>query len=264
MSASTLKLNHGFTHASLFEFENLQRLDGMFLARLKTDDAARHEQLLAYRRGNHGFTTLQISELLLACGPVLEEFIGELFGIQDAMHLTHDATLAHGPVFEFKKQFVQRRARKRRLKKEEIEDFAELDAWLARALKQAGLEMPDRELAVAHYAQTLLANIDGNAAEIEQLTRWCIRALTAPAGKTAVHGWPSFKLPVPTDHDNLVPLVRMDKDPAKRESVDDLFIHSTSLMIVDKRGNLRAKVETDEPGYESKLVAIVRALTKER
>ena len=58
--------------------------------------------------------------------------------------------------------------------------------------------------------------------------------------------------------------IAVEKDPAKRESPEDMFIHSTSFMIIDKRGNLRAKVETDEPKSEEKIVAFVRALTKER
>lgn len=63
---------------------------------------------------------------------------------------------------------------------------------------------------------------------------------------------------------NSLEFIAVEKDPAKRESPEDMFIHSTSFMIIDKRGNLRAKVETDEPKSEEKIVAIVRALTKER
>src|SRR5687768_5533273 len=130
MPPSSLKLKLGFTYASLFDLESLQRLDELFLARLRENDAALHEQLLAYRRGDHGFTPVQLSELLIACGPVLEQLVGELFGIEDALRITHDATVAHDPVFEFKKLFVLRRARRRLIRKEEIENFAELDEWL--------------------------------------------------------------------------------------------------------------------------------------
>ena len=82
MSTPVLTLNHGFSYASLFELENLQRLDDMFLARLRTGDARLHEQLLAYRRGDPGLTALQVSELLLACAPLLDEVIADLFGIR--------------------------------------------------------------------------------------------------------------------------------------------------------------------------------------
>lgn len=216
MPAPALKLNHGFTFASLHEFESLQRLDQLFLARLKTHDAALHGQLLAYRGGNHGLSALQVSELLLACGPRLEAFVIELFGIEQAARRTHDATVAHAPVLEFKKLFVQRRARKRLLKKEDIESFAELDRWLNAALTDAGLKLPDSELALAKFGMSLLTDEKANADGIEKLTRWCLRALTTPEGKAAVEGWTSFKLPIPTDHEHLVPIVRMERDAANR------------------------------------------------
>ncbi len=240
MSAPAPKLNHGFTYSSLFQLESLQRLDAMFLARLLALDPMRQEQLLAYRGGDHGFTPLQVSELLLACGPVLEDIVAELFGIQPPLALTHDATVAHTPVFEFKKQFVQRRARKRVLKKEAIESFAELDAWLRRELHEDGLDVLDRELSIAKYAVELLTDAEANGKDIEQLTRWCIRALTTVEGKATVHGWASFKLPIPTDHDNLVPLVRMDKDAARRfHGPAEHFRHRDGFKLTDPRMNER-------------------------
>ncbi len=243
MPASSLKLKHGFAYESLFQFESLQRLDAMFLAHLMAHDATRYEQLLAYRRGDHGYTTLQISELLLACGPVLEAFVGELFGIEDALGLTREATVTHNPVFEFKKHFVQRRARKRLLKKEEFENFAQLDQWLAAALAAHGLTLADRELAIGKFGVDLLKDEKANADDVEKLTRWCIRALTTPEGKAAVHGWSSFKLPRPTDFDNLVPLVRMEQDPAKRfHGEPEHFRRRDGFTLTDLRMNQRSVV----------------------
>ena len=42
-------------------------------------------------------------------------------------------------------------------------------------------------------------------------------------------------------------MTALDKEPAKMESATDLFIHSTILVVVDKRGQVRASIET-EPG----------------
>ena len=67
------------------------------------------------------------------------------------------------------------------MKKEEIESFAELDQWLNDLLK----DNEDRELAIAMQAQTWLADKDSFEKEIEQLTRWCIRAMTIRAGPSA-------------------------------------------------------------------------------
>ncbi len=215
MTTAVLSLAFGFRFADLSTAEGLARLDQRFLAFLRGQDEALHERLIAYRSGT-ALTGLEISELLLAVAPHLETFLGELFGLKQELAALRAATLSHDPVFAFKKQFVQRRARRRLAKKEEIESFAELDTWLTRALKSAGLDDPDRELAIARFAATLLADEKTNAEPIEKLTRFCLRALNSPDGQKVVAGWVSFKLPNPRDHANLVPIHFMPHDRAKR------------------------------------------------
>jgi len=205
----------GLTYADLHTLEGLSRLDAEYLRRLKAQDAVRYDQLLAVRAGRV-LSPLENSELLLACSPLLDAVIADLFGIRTQIDTARGATLAHNPVFVFKKLFVQRRARRRLLKKEEFETFAQLDAWLSSVLQQAGAADADRELAIARFAETLLADEPGNADHIEKLTRWCIRALTVPEGQQAVHGWVSFKLPNGVDFANLVPIQIITKDGAER------------------------------------------------
>src|SRR5438105_3290590 len=113
MSNTELKLNNGYRFAQLFERETLERLDADYLARLRARDAGLHDKLLRYRTSDgQAFTRVEISELLLACAPPLEELIAELFGIQDAVARKRAATLAHDPIFVFKHDFVLKRARR--------------------------------------------------------------------------------------------------------------------------------------------------------
>ena len=63
--------------------------------------------------------------------------------------------------------------------------------------------------------------------------------------------------------DNLK-LTRIEKEERDRESVNDLFIHSTIFVIVDKRGQLRATVETDQPDSLTKARQLVEELLHER
>ncbi len=205
----------GFTYEDLFRQEGLEKLDRDFLARLALCNPLHHSQLLAYRAGE-AFSTLQVSELLLAAGPVLEEFLSELFGIQDALERSRLCTLAHDPVFAFKKLFVQRRARRRLLGKEAIEPFLYLDAALDRSLQQAGQSDADRELAIAKWGQQLLVEPQANQDAIEMLTRWCIQALKTSEGQARVLGWVSFRLPQGIDHARLVPVVPVAEDPMGR------------------------------------------------
>lgn len=203
---ANLKLGlSGFTYEDLFEIDGLKRLDAAFLDHLQKHDAALQENLLAYRQELKQFSGQEVSELLIGCGRVLEEFVAELFDIRKPVEKLRKDTVADDPVFEFKKLFVQRRARRRLLKNDVEESFAKLDEWLNRALKQAGLTGDDRELDVARFGQRLLVESKTFDKEIESLTRWCIRALTTPEGKEATKGWVSFRLPQPVDHNALVP-----------------------------------------------------------
>jgi protein SCO1/2 len=58
--------------------------------------------------------------------------------------------------------------------------------------------------------------------------------------------------------------VRVEKDAKDRESVDDLFIHSTTFMIIDKRGQIRSVVETDQPDSLTRVRALVDELLRDR
>ena len=84
-SPPALALNHGLTFAELFTPEGLLKIDGLFLDRLRARDARAHDTLLGWRTGREQLAPLLVSELLLVCGPVLEEFIAGLFGIEQAI-----------------------------------------------------------------------------------------------------------------------------------------------------------------------------------
>ena len=238
-SSPVLVLNHGLTFAELFTPEGLQKIDGLFLERLREHDAKAHDSLLAWRAGKQELTPLQVSELLLACGPVLDDFIAHLFNIQNALEEMRRGTLAHDPVFHFKKLFVQRRARRRLLKKEEFENFAELDAWLTKSLKLAGLDTTDRELAIAIYGEQLLKDEKANADPIEKLTRWCLRALTVPGGRAAVKGWVSFRLPEGIDHQKLVPIVPLNDAVGRVAGPVEHLRARDGFRLTDPRMNAR-------------------------
>ena len=231
---------HGLDFQDLLRLEGLKRLDAEFLARLQQQNGERHAQLLAYRAG-HACTPLQTSELLLVCAPLVEDIVGETFHISNELEQARARTLAHDPVFAFKKLFVLRRARRRLLTKEEIQNFTELDIWLTQALKAAGLDNPDRELAVAKFGQSLLTDTEGNKDTIEMLTRWCIQALKTSEGRARVAGWVSFRLPQGVDHAHLVPIVPVPADTLGRVQGPTQHYHPRAgFKLTDLRMNLRA------------------------
>lgn len=230
------------SYRDLFAIEGLQKLDQLFLARLRARSPQLAIDLLAYRQRERFFTPLQASELLLACAPVLEALIAELFDIQRPLEQLQARTLSHDPVFAFKKLVVQRRAKKRLLAKEDIESFAQLDHWLSEALRTAGLgeNEGDRELRVGRFAVHLLDDPQAHAEALEKLTRWCIRAMSTPEGRAAVADWVSFRLPQPTDYRRLVPIQPAHNDAVRVEGPPALQRQRDGFGLTDPRMSPRA------------------------
>jgi len=200
----------------LFQIDTLPTLDQQFLDYLKQQNASWHAQLLAYRNAPPKPT--EVSELLLNCAPLLENFIANLFDIQQELEKSRQQTCSQQIIFEFKKWLVLRRA-KRRVRDEQLqESFADLDAWVNSQLPTVSSQLVDndRELAIAKLAKHYLTKEEIYAEEIEKLTRWCILALTTPEGQAAVTGWISFQLPQPLHHAHLVPTVSVPEDPLGR------------------------------------------------
>ena len=54
-----------------------------------------------------------------------------------------------------------------------------------------------------------------------------------------------------------------DTDPAQRTSEDDLFIHSTKLVLVDREGRLRAVYEGTAEGVGPEILEAIRRLLRE-
>ncbi len=59
-------------------------------------------------------------------------------------------------------------------------------------------------------------------------------------------------------------LVLVEKDAAERSGPDDLFLHSTMVVVVDRGGRLRAVVEGLEPGAVEKVLRAVEKVEKEK
>src|SRR5438445_6438864 len=126
MSNPSLNLTD-FTFAELFHSEGLYRLDQQFL---NTLDPHLGKRLMAYRDETAPLTPVEISDLLIECARPLEDFLVNLFDIEEATALAAAKTLSHNPVSAFKKFFVLRRAKKNSLKSDQLPSFVELTTWL--------------------------------------------------------------------------------------------------------------------------------------
>ncbi len=58
-------------------------------------------------------------------------------------------------------------------------------------------------------------------------------------------------------------LTALDKEMAQQENPNDLFIHSTIFVLVDKKGRAREVFESDVPEMKPRLLAAIEKLVKE-
>src|SRR5579884_1795570 len=106
----TLRLAHGLEFADLYSVEGAERIDALFLAQLRRVDPALAARLANARADPALLGAKDESTLLIDLAPHLEDFLGELFGIGDAVRVLEARHHALAPLFAVKRQFVQRKA----------------------------------------------------------------------------------------------------------------------------------------------------------
>ena len=182
----TLQLAHGFTFADLYDDTALARLDATFMASLPPELAA---QLATARTTPPAGK--DASALITALAPALEQFIGQLFGIEAEI-----ATLAHAhakltPLYSCKRLFVQRKAAKAYTPEQ------------AAAFDPASFAFTSE----MDYATQVLSWMDDEAVHADSLTRaaqYAAWALYTPAGRAKHGSGVLFQVPHKTDTANLV------------------------------------------------------------
>ena len=112
MSISSNQCTLGFDlhFEDLYQRDGLVRLDAAFLNQLLGSDVGLHVQLLDARANPKARTAKEVSELVIALAPHVEDFLGDLFGISkeiEALQARHNAL---APFFAFKRKFIQKRA----------------------------------------------------------------------------------------------------------------------------------------------------------
>ncbi len=108
--SSGLTLPHGLAFSDLYKRDGLVRVDEHFLEYLNGVNEGLHSRLLAGRADMEALTHKQHSELIIEVAPYLEDFVGELFGIQAELRELQARHHELAPLFSVKRRFVQRKA----------------------------------------------------------------------------------------------------------------------------------------------------------
>jgi len=242
-----LHLN-GFTFNELFHSNGLNQLDQAFLAHLKDQNPEWQEKLVAYRNETYTFNTLEVSELLIACAKILDDFLATFFHIEEAVAISQAKTTSFNPIATFKKYFVLRRAKKEINKVASFPSFAELNTWLMSELQKAPLQSDDKELAVALLGIHYLDKPNEYAKAIEKLVQWCALALTTEEGQQHVADWTSFHIPKRLEYMNLVHTETIANDPCGRiATAESAWRDRDGFELTDPR--MSARQVQDEVNY---------------
>ncbi len=229
---------HDLDYQALQTVDGLQRLDRQFLLMVEERDPGLFDQLRRYRNPDTSLSALEISRLLLAVAPMLEEFLARRFGVEAALQTVNEDIDQHNLVAQFKKEFVQKRAR--RLHGDDTGSFSVLSEWLDDQIAHIPEASLDKELAVAKFADQLLENPESNASSLARLTEWCAHARQHGSDESVTKDWISFRLPQSVDPARLVPLSRCTNGSVERlEAKVESLRRRDGFSLTDSRMSMR-------------------------
>ena len=107
-------LGFGLRFEDLYVREGLVRLDAAFLDQLLRSDLGLHGQLLDARLNPAARTAKEQSELVIALAPHVEDFLGDLFGIQEEIEALQARHNALAPFFAFQTEVHSKESHQRR------------------------------------------------------------------------------------------------------------------------------------------------------
>ncbi len=219
-----LQLAYGLTIADLYRRDGLAVLDNIFLGRLADQAGDLHARLLAVRAAPGQTSAAEESALMIALGPLLDAFVGELFGIAGELAALSQRHADLSPLFEVKRLFVQRQAAKMiNAGEAALIDGAAIHQRLQDLLGGAFDECD--ELSFARSINEWQQDKSANAELLELARQYAAWAVHTPQGqKKHGHGL-LFKVPAKVDPQHLVPLaVKTEEDGVTVFRIDPAHI----------------------------------------
>ncbi|MEZ5352390.1 MAG: hypothetical protein R2762_07115 [Bryobacteraceae bacterium] len=163
----------------LYTREGILRLDARFLAWLGETSPDLAERLKSGRANPDSLDPKAHSQLLIDAAPLFEDFIAGLFDIRTEVAALRARHADFDPIYEVKRQFVQRKA----LAKATEAEAAQLDGALVTAQLEALFGEPCTEEAYAAHVTRWLAEEAVYKGELELAARYAVWAAMHPEGK---------------------------------------------------------------------------------
>jgi NADPH-dependent glutamate synthase beta subunit-like oxidoreductase/NAD(P)H-flavin reductase len=199
---SELRLAHGLRFEDLYDPAGLARIDGLFVGHLRVSDEGLAGRLMAARAEPGSLDAKAESALIIAAAAHVDDFLGELFGIEDELSALRKQHTDLAPLYSVKRLFVQRRA----LKAHNEAAAAALDADAIRAELTPLLGGKFDELSFATHVDAWLKNESNHAHALDLATKYAAWATQTPTGKALHRKGVLFKAPRKVDPMHLVHL----------------------------------------------------------
>jgi NADPH-dependent glutamate synthase beta subunit-like oxidoreductase/NAD(P)H-flavin reductase len=231
-----MKLGFSLKFSDLYEREGLLRVDAAFLRFLGDADSVLRDRLVSFR--NEPPAAKDESDLLIALAPHVEDFLAQLFGIEQEVRELAERHNELAPLYSVKRLFVQRRA----LHKVKPDEAAKVDSV---AVENQLFGGPFTELEFARKVTAWLQKEAAHADKLDLAARYAAWATLTPQGKKKHRGGVLFKTPHKLDYMRLIP-VHTAKDGFLKNSLTELR-HRNGFQLTDRGTDLVGAL--DEANY---------------
>ncbi len=236
-------LRFGLAFDDLYRRDGLLRLDSAFLEQLLERSPDLHARLEAARRDPAALASKQESELIVELAPYVEDFVGQLFGIEAELAALQARHSELAPLHAVKRKFVQRRISGRK-----PEEALEIDGLAVSKELEAYFLTPFTEMAYAsHVVKWMEAEAD-HATQLQLAADYAAWAALTPEGRAKHRHGVVFKVPHKVDVYHLVPHVSTEIDGTSQFSgVTDHQRNREGFHLTDPGTNLAGAL--DQAGY---------------
>jgi len=198
----TLKLPQGLAFADLYSAGGAARVDALFVTHLQAADAALAARLAAARASPAALDRKGESELLIALGPHLEDFLAAIFGIEPDVRALEAKHHDLAPLYVVKRLFVQRKA----MNTHRADVAATFDGPALRRDLESALGAPFTEIGFANAVTRWQRDEGENSAALDVALRYAAWASHTAEGRAAHRGGVLFRAPRKLDYMKLVPV----------------------------------------------------------
>ena len=207
----------GFGVADLYRREGLARLDARFLEDLQAAHEGLHLRLLAARAQPETLADKHRSELIIELAPYLEDFLGQLFGIEAEILESQTRHDRLAPLYAVKRKFVQRKA----LTNVTKEQASAFDGAALGLQLEGFLDEPLTEFAFAAHVARWLENEPAHTGELWVAARYAAWATLSDEGQALHRRGVLFKVPHRLDMAHLVPVETIVRNGVERKVLPD-------------------------------------------